>query len=366
MGADRFTFCRFANAQSILDSAGEGPLFGRMILVRRSMVLIRGDGVAARCCAHLLSRTGVAVSFQPVDRARLPAILLSEAAQALIREVFTRDDLFGGLPSIRRRVVKWGQSAGPVELEHSAVVVSEDFLLRNLGWALPAESPDADFDWTICAARPLPAVVAEHRFGSRMALATPVDLKTVAESPSCWVESVDSGWLFLIENAPGSGWLLSVGVVPEELLGMSRLIREQIASCRPAAAQFAASPRIVTPLGEPGWLACGTAAMAFDPLCGDGTAHAIREAILAAAVIGAAVRGEDSVQLLAHYEARLTAGFRRHLGHCLGYYTSGSGGAWWASEAASVSQGLRWCDGRLSSHTAFRYRLNGFELEAVS
>ena len=35
----------------------------------------------------------------------------------------------------------------------------------------------------------------------------------------------------------------------------------------------------------PGWLSCGTAALSFDPICGDGTGHAVREGILAAAVI---------------------------------------------------------------------------------
>ena len=29
-----------------------------------------------------------------------------------------------------------------------------------------------------------------------------------------------------------------------------------------------------------GWLACGTAAMGFDPICGDGTGYAVREGIL--------------------------------------------------------------------------------------
>ena len=92
--------------------------------------------------------------------------------------------------------------------------------------------------------------------------------------------------------------------------------------------------------------------MAFDPLCGDGTAHAIREAILASAVIGAAARGDDPVQLLAHYEARLTAGFRRHLAHCLEYYTSGRTGPWWGQEVESVTRGLVWCDQRLGGGIA--------------
>ena len=82
-------------------------------------------------------------------------------------------------------------------------------------------------------------------------------------------------------------------------------------------------PRLRThfsPLGANSWLACGTAAMAFDPICGDGTAHAIREAILAAAVIRALANGGPADELLAHYEARLTAGFHRHLTLCRQFY----------------------------------------------
>jgi hypothetical protein len=336
-------------------------------------VVIRGDGVAARCCAHLLARSGVPVSFQPTDRPRLPAIMLSEPAQALIREIFGRENLFRDLPRIRKRIVAWGRSAGAVELEHSGVVVSEQLLLDSLGTALPDAAAGVDIEvdigsdigWTVFASMPLPAAAVEHRFGSRIATAVQVELKPTAEPAACWIESIEDGWLFLIANAPGSGWLLSVGLRPHELLDQSRLIRKQIAGCQPADAQFAASPRIVAPLGEPGWIACGTAAMAFDPLCGDGTAHAVREAILASAVIGAAARGDDPIQLMAHYEARLTAGFRRHLAHCLEYYASGCGGPWWQSEAESVRQGLDWCGRQLSRHTAFRYRLDGFELRAI-
>ena len=213
-------------------------------------------------------------------------------------------------------------------------------LLDSLGQAMPDVSGDGHrldcLRLTASAARG-----GKHSFGSRTASATQVELKTTAEPAACWIESIEDGWLFLIASAPGSGWLLSVGLRPDELLDQSRLIREQIAGCQPAAAQFAASPRIMAPLGEPGWIACGTAAMAFDPLCGDGTAHAVREAILASAVIGAAARGEDPIPLLAHYEARLTAGFRRHLAHCLQYYASGCGGPWWQAEAESTLTGSR-------------------------
>ena len=105
--------------------------------------------------------------------------------------------------------------------------------------------------------------------------------------------------------------------------------------------------------------------MAFDPLCGDGTAHAIREAILASAVIQAVARERVGDGLLAHYEARLTAGFRRHLALCDEFYRSGACGPWWRAELQSIQDGLAWCDQKLNIHGEFRYRLAGFELHAL-
>ncbi len=310
-------------------------------------VLIRGDGVAARCCGHLLNQAGYRVSFEPARRARVPLIMLSEAAQSLMRDIFQRDDLFLDLPVIRKRIVAWGSE--PVELDHSAVIVSEEVLLDRLG----VVSGEGDARWTICAAPPLPASIVEHRFGSRMASAVKVEMK---ETEACWIEALEDGWLFL-----NSGWLIAVGAGPEELLGKSRLVGEQIVSRNGAAMRFPASPRMVTPLGGDGWICCGSAAMSFDPLCGDGTAHAVREAILASAVIRAADGGGDIAELLLHYEARLTAGFQRHLAQCLEFYSSGGSGEWWSAEAAACLEGIAWCGGRMDGK--FRYRLEGLELK---
>jgi hypothetical protein len=311
-------------------------------------VLIRGDGVAARCCGHLLTQAGYQVSVERGDRPRVPLLMLSAAAQNLIRDIFQRD-LFNDLPVIRKRVVAWG--SGRAELDHSGVVVSEECLLERLGLVSCEGNPR----WTICAAPPLPESAVEHRFGSRMASAVAVEMK---ESDACWIESLEDGWLFL-----NSGWLIAVGAEAEELLGESRLVREQIASCGMAGARFPASPRLVTPLGGDGWICCGSAAMGFDPLCGDGTAHAVREAILASAVIRAADGGEPVDVLVAHYEARLTAGFERHLAQCREFYSSGGSGEWWKKEAAACVEGMEWCRSRMNG--TFRYRLEGLELKPV-
>jgi hypothetical protein len=186
---------------------------------------------------------------------------------------------------------------------------------------------------------------------------------------------VDDGWLFLIGSGDGDGWLLSVGGAPETVLGRSRLIGPQIERLGDPGGAFPAYPRVIAPLGMiapsgavpvGGWLACGTAAMAFDPICGDGTAHAVREAILAVAVIRAVYTGAPREEVLAHYERRLTGGFQRHLLHCADFYRSGGNSLWWRTELDAVDRGLSWCAERMSSLPAFRYRLNGYELEAVA
>jgi flavin-dependent dehydrogenase len=120
--------------------------------------------------------------------------------------------------------------------------------------------------------------------------------------------------------------------------------------------EFAAHPRIVDPLGGPGWLCGGTAAVAFDPISGDGTGYAIREAILAAAVMRSEAVPAD---LLAHYRARVVAGFKRHLEACRQFYATGGTGPWWREELARIEDGIRWC----GPEPEFRFRLEGFDLK---
>jgi len=156
-----------------------------------------------------------------------------------------------------------------------------------------------------------------------------------------------------------------VGCPLPSVAQQSRLIAQRIVVAGDPAGEFAASPRIVSPLCGMDWLACGTAGMAFDPICGDGTSHAVREAILASAVVQAMSLGGDAQELCSHYEARLTMGFQRHLEASLEFYQAGNSGPWWKREVASLEHGLEWCSGKLSKHGRFRYRLDGFELKPI-
>ena len=323
-------------------------------------VRIRGSGVAATCCARLLSEAGFPLSLKGDTGARKPAILIGERTQALVTDVFGQPGLFSGLHTIDRRMVAWGR-AEPVEVPHRGAVVAESDLVERLGTA--GATAEGDPDWTIYASQPTPDF-GEQRFGSRTASAAAVELRT-SRSSVCWIESLPGGWLFLLPDETSSGWLIAVGAPPGDLLSDSRLVGPQVESVSAEHAVFPAYPRIADPLCGPGWLACGTAAMAFDPLCGDGVGAAVREAILAAAVIRAAGSGYDPEGLLTHYRSRLTAGLLRHLEMCRDYYMAANGGPWWEREIAGLDEGIAWCRAAIGKAGTSRYCLRGFELESI-
>ncbi len=304
--------------------------------------------MAAAAAARLASRAGWAVAWRGAGRRRVPAILLSDAARRFLAGVF-EEDLFRGAHRVRKRVVAWG--GGPaVTLEHSAVVVSEQQLLDRLR----PQSGDVR-DGAAWVIRTVPGGGDEHRFGSRIANVWRVE---VEDDSACAIESLEAGWLFLVPEGGGSGWLLAVG---DAGLEQSGVIRRMIRGRGAAAGEFPAYPKIAMPLGGAGWLGCGSAAMAFDPICGDGAANAVRQAILAAAVASAALKGEDAAALIDHYQKRLKLGFKRHLLLCREYYRSGGEGAWWRQEVAALERGIAWCGGEAS----FAYRLEGYELRRI-
>src|ERR1041385_1459117 len=177
------------------------------------MIVVRGDGVAASACAYLLQGAGFAVSMQRTSRPYLPALMLSASSQALFHDILKLRDAFSSLPRIQKRVVKWGPRSQTVALPHSAVIVSEQFLLEMIQPKLCCLNPTSNdvVDWTIISSRPLPDAVIEHGFGSRNTTFVRVKLQNASDPAKCWIESLEQGWLFLMPDKHRSGWLISVG-----------------------------------------------------------------------------------------------------------------------------------------------------------
>jgi hypothetical protein len=188
-------------------------------------VLIRGDGVAACCCAYLLRQAGIPALIERSTRTQPPAVLLSEASIALLADVFGRKELFRDLPRIRSRVVAWGQEAAVVTLRHSAVVVSERVLLD----ALRPEEEDgqrpSSVKCSIIASRTLPDGCVEQRFGPRVALTFAVTLRKGVDA-GCWAEATVDGWLFLSGAGMGeAGFSRWEGLIPREVAWSQRRSR---------------------------------------------------------------------------------------------------------------------------------------------
>lgn len=332
-------------------------------------VAIHGSGIAACCCSYLLRDSDLALQIFESERASLPAVLLSPATQILLQDVFGDSALFRDFPTIRKRVVLWGRDAQVVELPHSGIVIPESCLLDRLWPRIRLQQQTeshCEADWRVLCSRASCPDGELHAFGSRVAAASQVQLSSRADSEACWIESVDSGWLFLLPNGSGSATLISVGGDVGTLLDNSRLIAAQISAVDSASARFPAYPRIHAPLCDTDWLACGSAAMGFDPVCGEGAGHAVREAILVSAVVRAIAGGARPADLLAHYSSRLLAGFLRHLEICREFYVAASCGEWWQSEIALLEKGTDWTRNQLPQRPPTQFRLVGFNLEAIS
>lgn len=327
-------------------------------------VLIRGDGVSVATAVRLLHGEGIElVGAGESVSSPVPLVMLSEAALALLRDLFGRPDLFDGRVPITRRIVAWGGSELAI-MPHRAVVVSGAELAAELSLP-PLAAPDGDVFFTLRGAPPFPDGVLRH-FGRRAATAAAVDLAPRADGQACHVEAIESGWLFLIPCGEGKAWLLGVGDTLDALLGQSRLVATQVGNLGAIAARFETAPRMLESLTGHDWLACGTRAIAFDPICGDGTAQAARESVLAAAVI-AGIRedgdgGAGRAALLGHYQSMLLAAMRRHLQISLPFYRSGGGSPWWREQAAAVAEGYAWCTARLATMPEPRFVLRGTRL----
>ncbi len=328
-------------------------------------VHIEGDGVAAACCAQLFSESGQAFSSSRITRPKLGAVMLSGQTVALLAGIFPSANLVSVGHPIQKRVVAWGQAAEPITLPHSALVISEADLVTRL-WEqvqTPAQSPDGGWKFLSSGA----SSPQQEAFGTRLASVARAVLKRDVDQSACWIESVDSGWLFLLPRGENeAATLIAVGEAPGALLGQSRVVAGLIGALEGPAAEFPAYPRIAVPLCGNGWLACGAAAIGFDPLCGEGTGNAARQAYLATAIIAAVDAGEPVEDLLAHYTSRHMHGFLRHLQMCLGFYQSGGPGSFWQSEAALLQQGIEWAGEVLQEHTKPpTHRLVGRQLEPI-
>jgi len=331
-------------------------------------VTITGRGIGVATAAHGLIGRGipvVTVAPPALPRGGAPLVMLGEQAQGLLRDVFA-----GHAPLAReldashritRRIVRWGGQEAHV-VPHSGLVIAADRLGDALPWPEPVDA-DAGAGAAFALSTDAPQGSTLLRFGRREASATRVVLEACADPHAALVEAIDAGWLFCIPTGDGAGWLLTVGAEPDHALRESRLVAPAVAATGAVSTCFETAPRMLDDATAPGFLTLGSGALAFDPICGDGVATAVRGGVLAAAVAAEMFDPAlDPGALNGHYRAMVIAAMRRHLAVSWPFYARGGPGAWWREQADALAEGHAWCTRQLAAAGEARFVLAGDRL----
>jgi len=330
-------------------------------------IIIDGDGTAALCCAHLLQRSSIPFSLKPHTPGKQPAILLGSQAISLLKDVSQARHLLDAGWQIERRVVQWGNAREPRLIPHYAVSISEEALLAGMRASLAhgPEDSQGNADWRIVTRRSNSADAFDV-FGRRQAISQRVVLKRSEDSRNCWVESTPHGWLFLLPFSENEASLITSGYEPTRVIEESRLVVPRLSSELSLTGAVSIAPKIARMLHQDKMILTGSAAMRFDPLCGEGAGHAVREAYLTVAVIRAALRGVTVDDLLDHYSRRLRQAFLRHLVICSSFYSSGGGSDFWHEEEESLQKGIGELQSQIEDSSPVQFCFNGLDLEAIA
>ena len=323
---------------------------------KRALVL--GSGVAGLTCAQLLAARGWRVDCAANPAPPGPVVIISRLNADLLLELWQVDErLFTGAHRLRGRVVQWEDVAAPTQTATPAFVVPVDILLARLadlarkagvGSVELGHVDPAHYDWVVHAGGRDAVPEKYVAFGRRRGVAASVKLTPLAHTDRALIESVPGGWLFVIPQGLGRGALQAVFadeiVDPAAQLGallarsrfMSALIEEIVGE----PAGFAAMPRLAMTPCVSRSIDVGDAAVALDPLSGNGVGSGLRSAILAAAVLDAARRDAMPQACFDHYAQRLRKTMRSHVQSCVEFYGRAAHADGWRAEIGMMIEAL--------------------------
>ena len=371
--------------------------------VNERKALIEGSGPSALSCARLLAREGWTVVVREPLARPVPAIVLTHVTSHLLVDLWQTDrSLLTGGHLLHERVVTWRGNRKITQ--HSGVAIRGDVLQARLRERLLADHGDrvlivgslaggsgsplggetlglADsglgnppgggflglpvpglgkppggerfgpMTWTVDAAGRRSEIAAGLggayvAAGERHVVAAEVEFVGPSDRTAL-VETWAGGWLFLAPLGEGRAILqATVSGPPRDALEGLRSALEGAGEIGAVVGEFSrvatfhSAPRLAQPSCGDGWIAVGEAAMALDPICGDGTGYALRGAIAAVAVLNGIAGGMPPGRCLRHYQMRLAAAFRNHVEGCRDLYGGDFGGSAWDGERRATELAL--------------------------
>jgi hypothetical protein len=303
--------------------------------------------VTALTCARLLGVQGWQVQRDQGSEARPVHLLLGQATANLVAALWSDPTLFRGAHRIRERAVCWNRRNGMEPVAAPGLVIAADELVRRLASRLTTENNGQDPPplWIVNARAPqageFPSALRE--IGRRQAWIAPATLAPKALRDRCLMESVEGGWLFLLPASAERADLQYVSLpshspppAPEIVIEKTAMICHALSDIAPWRSPLACMPKVHLMPAQPGELAVGEGALAFDPISGDGVGHALRSVVLAATTLDAIAKGQPADECLSEYAATLHRAMAHHLKICLELYDNAMQDPGWRAEIATM------------------------------
>jgi hypothetical protein len=328
---------------------------------------VGGSGLSAAACHVLLQRFGWNTSGDGMTErdSSVPFLVVNAATWRLIA------DIFGRVPPsacvTARRVV-----AGS-HLPEVFAIAEQHYVVRNSAlqifgepWLRSAGAADQSIE-----TRPEGGSSAWISSGRRVAWFSRAHSELPEAARSLIFEFVGGGWVFWAPTGDNTGFVQFV--LPDTQPGAdacrylwrsTRLARraitvedEWLARAIPCAARV--RRHIIDNLTT----RCGSAAMRWDPIAGDGTGAALRSSILACAALRfAAAHPTEREAVWRHYGARLTRAFQGHMNACGRYYAEARLSAGWDLEMIAIRQAAAAAAECHKDESEFCYRLQNLSL----
>ena len=370
---------------------------------KRAVVI--GAGIAGLTCAHLLAKKGWAVEIRGV-RSRSPVLVLNEITINLLSDLWQLEPIcFSQGHKLTQRYVAWGGTTDPISIPQTSLVMRGDVLNEELCNGLLRRSSEyqgsvqvsnlevshkgedsREFSpeltengtWVIDASGRQARIGRGHGgvdrqvYGSRHIIATHVELADGSNSGGCRIASIPKGWVFLTPTSRNTGCIQAM--VPtktsnpekflETLVQETPFIKSQLRNWKGDVSVFEASPALSSTFYGSDWIGVGDAAIALDPLCGDGTGWGLRGAIWCTAILDRIVSDESKSAYQQYYSWRLHQAFREHLKQCVRFYSQAD--SCWFSEVQSMEKGIQECSTAMGRAQQFSFGLQGLQLVEVS
>jgi flavin-dependent dehydrogenase len=313
---------------------------------RSARIVVRGAGLAGIAAAKLLHDRGMDVRLNawPQRNGRIVAIPVETLTLASSLFDFNVADLKIGIIVTGRRVDWDGDEATVVP--QTALACDAGEFAAALAGRLPERlrifaGENDEADWTIQASGR--SIDNQASGGSRVGqLARIVDRDV---QPITTIDATPRGWTFTLPHPAGGIAILMVTPSASMAPATPEAAAERLTAegFTVAAADILSlsnpqpiAPHLAQPLATENRMRIGDAAMALDPLRGDGVGFALRGALLAQAVIAAVEAGGDRTQLFNHYNHRLREVFVSHLRGCSSHYRAARYAEIWRTDIVAM------------------------------